>query len=88
MNDTAQETTAVMATLVEQEMLAISLQPITKKGEKFAVHITSYASFIKHVILLYLHVGTAVPLGIGVIILHSTWEGSGLHLPSLPHVAL
>ena len=29
-----------------------------------------------------------VPIGAGVIILHSTWEGSGLHLPSLPHVAL
>ena len=27
-------------------------------------------------------------VGVGVIILHSTWEGSGLHLPSLPHVAL
>ena len=29
-----------------------------------------------------------VPVGVGVIILHSTWEGFGLHLPSLPHVAL
>ena len=29
-----------------------------------------------------------VPVGVGVIILHSTWEGSGLHLPLLPHVAL
>ena len=29
-----------------------------------------------------------VPVGIGITILHSTWEGSGLHLPSLPHVAL
>ena len=32
--------------------------------------------------------GIVVPVGVGVIILHSTWEGSGLHLPSLPHVAL
>ena len=29
-----------------------------------------------------------VPVGVGVIILHSTWEGSGLHRPSLPHFAL
>ena len=27
-------------------------------------------------------------VGISVGILHSTWEGSGLHLPLLPHVAL
>ena len=34
-------------------------------------------------------VGIVVPVGIpGVIILHSTWDGSGLHLPLLPHVAL
>ena len=29
-----------------------------------------------------------VPVVVGITILHSTWEGSGLHLPSLPHVAL
>ena len=29
-----------------------------------------------------------IPVGVGVTILHSTWEESGLHLPSLPHVAL
>ena len=42
-------------------------------------------------------VGTVAPVGVdsggvpvvaGVIILHSTWDGSGLHLLSLPHVAL
>ena len=27
-------------------------------------------------------------VGISVGILHSTWEGSGLQLPSIPHVAL
>ena len=32
--------------------------------------------------------GIVVPVDVGVITLHSTWEGSGLHLPSLPHVAL
>ena len=32
MNDTAQETTAVMATLVEQEVLGASLLPV--EGEK------------------------------------------------------
>ena len=32
--------------------------------------------------------GIAVLAGTGVIILHSTWEGSGLHVPLLPHVAL
>ena len=29
-----------------------------------------------------------VPVGVGITILHSTRDGSGLHLPSLPHVAL
>ena len=29
-----------------------------------------------------------IPVGVGITILHSTCEGSGLHLPSLPHVAL
>ena len=37
-------------------------------------------------------VGIVVPVGVPVVVcitvLHSTWEGSGLHLPSLPHVAL
>ena len=32
--------------------------------------------------------GGVVAVGAGVIILHSTWVGSGLHLPLLPHVAL
>ena len=43
------------------------------------------------VVLVGIAVGidsVGVPVGVGVTILHSTWEGSGLHLPSLPHVAL
>ena len=39
-------------------------------------------------VLVGIVVPVGIPVGAGVIILHSTWEGSGLHLPSLPHVAL
>ena len=59
---------------------------------------------MQHILLVtFIPVGTGAPVGtvvvgvpvsiggsvgIGVIILHSTWEGSGLQLPLLPHVAL
>ena len=44
MNDTAQETTAVMATLVEQEVLGKSLLPIEGEQKK-RDHTKSYSSF-------------------------------------------
>ena len=46
---------------------------------------------------LTIPVGSVVPFGIvsvgvlvgsDVIIVHTTWEGSGLHLPSSPHTEL
>ena len=61
---------------------------ITATNQKEAVYISLYTSFIKHISSLYLHVGSVVAVSVGVVVLHSTWEGSGLHLPSLPHVAL
>ena len=38
MNDTAQETTAAMATLVEQEMLGASLLPVEKEKKHRLYH--------------------------------------------------
>ena len=44
MNDTAQETTAVMATLVEQEVLGTSLLPVEEE-EKHRDYTKSYSTF-------------------------------------------
>ena len=57
------------------------------------IFISNHIKHCNHLVLpvdltVGVHTGTAVPVGAGVIILHSTWEGSGLHFPSLPHVAL
>ena len=79
--------------------VVLSGKPLGVKGLLCIVPVTSW--YQGYHIILYLPVGNGVlvsgidvqfgivvPLGTGVIILHSTREGSGLHLPSLPHVAL
>ena len=38
MNDTAQETTAVMATLVEHEMLGVSVLPVEEEKKHRSYH--------------------------------------------------
>ena len=39
-------------------------------------------------VLFGIVIPVGVPVGAGVVNLHSTWDRSGLHLPPLPHVAL
>ena len=55
MNDTAQETTTAMATLVEHEVLGASLLPVEvekrrKKKKKKTDHTTSYINFTEIII--------------------------------------
>ena len=94
MNDTAQETTAVMTLPVEHELLGTSLLPVGNK-----INFNCVTSHISHCIsphstipvgsvVLFGIVSVGIPVGDGVIILHTTWEGSGLHLSSSPHTEL
>ena len=53
MNDTAQETTAVMATLVEQEVLGTSLLPV--EGEQKKEIIPSHIAALLLIKLLPIH---------------------------------
>ena len=46
----------------------------------------AHPTMISRLSSYYIPVAKVVSAGIGV--LHFTWEGSGRHLPSLPHVAL
>ena len=46
----------------------------------------AHPTMISHLSSYYTPVAKVVSAGIGI--LHSTWKGSGLHLPLLPHVAL
>ena len=53
-------------------------------------NITSYCHFIIPVgsVVPFGIVSVGVPVGSDVVILHTTWEGAGLHLSSSPHTEL